>query len=155
MSANYATIDQFVVVLDWVISQRPDSAYSRFGMFRIAFENPEILGHTFGASEAVRRLNQFGSILASTVRRTDLVARDHSVFWVLTPECNSEILGNRIREILIKVEEIELDVVNCTVDAYVFPLANVDLSNARLLLDNLAGMPTAYQFDMATVRGIP
>ena len=154
MSAKYATIDQFVVVLDWVISQRPDSVYSRFGMFRIAFDQPEVLGSTFGASDAMRRLNEFGTILASTVRRTDLVARDLSVFWVLTPECNSEIMGNRIREILIKVEEIGLDVVACTVDAYVFPLENADLSSARLLLDSLASMPAAYRFDAAPVRGI-
>jgi len=149
MSAKYSTMDQFVVVLDWVISQRPDSAYSRFALFRIAFDHPEILGSTFGASEAMRRLNQFGLILASTVRRTDLVARDLSVFWILTPECNSEILGYRISEIIIKVEEIGLDVVKCTVDAHVFPIENADVSSARVLLNSLASLPAVYKFEPA------
>lgn len=154
MSAKYATIDQFVVVLDWVISQRPDSPYSRFALFRIAFDHPEILGSTFGAADAMRRLNQFGTLLAATVRRTDLVARDLSVFWILTPECNSEIMGCRISEILIKVEEIGLDVVNCTVDAHVFPLENADLSSARLLLKSLESLPAAYRFEAAPERGV-
>ena len=154
MSAKYATMDQLVVVLDWVICQRPDSAYSRFGLFRIGFDNPEILGSTFGASDAMRRLNQFGKILAATVRRTDLVARDLSVFWILTPECNSEIMGCRIKEILIKIEEIGLDVVNCTVDAHVFPIENADMSGARMLLESLASLPASYRYEAAAERGI-
>ncbi len=147
MSAKYASIDQFIVVLDWLITQRPDSAYARFCLFRVAFDDPQTLGQTFGASEAMRRLNQFGTLLAGTVRRTDLVARDLSVFWILTPECNSEILGYRISEIVIKVEEIGLDVVKCTVDAHVFPIENADVSSARVLLDSLASLPTVYRFE--------
>ena len=154
MSSNLASFEQFVVVLDWLINQRPDSAYSRFCLFRIAFENPQILGSTFGASDAMRRLNQFGTMLASTVRRTDLVARDLSVFWILTPECNSEIVGGRLSEIVVKVEEIGLDVVNCTVDAHVFPHENADLSSARLLLQSLASLPAAYRFEAGPERAI-
>ena len=149
MGANCTSIEQFMVVLDWLIRQRPDSAYSRFCLFRIAFDDPQTLGQTFGASDAMRRLNQFGTLLANTVRRTDLVARDLSVFWILTPECNSEIMGCRISEILIKVEEIGLDVVKCTVDAHVFPIENADVSSARVLLDSLASLPAVYKFEPA------
>jgi hypothetical protein len=154
MNTNYASIDQLIVVLDWLRNQRPDSANSRFCLFRIAFENPQLLGSTFGASDAMRRLNQFGTMLASTVRRTDLVARDLSVFWVLTPECNPEIVGGRLREIVIKVEELGLDVVQCSVGAYVFPIEHANESTARVLLDSLTSLPTAYKFEPAQSSGV-
>lgn len=138
-----------MVVLGWLMNQRPDSAYSRFCLFRIAFENPQRLGSTFGAAEAMRRLNQFGTLLASTVRHTDLVARELSVFWTLTPECNAEIVSSRLSEIVMKVEEMGLDVVPCTVGAHVFPLEHAELSSARVLLDHLAGLPADHRFGAA------
>ncbi len=153
MNTNYVSFDQLIVILDWLRSQRSDSAFSRFGLFRIGFENPQILGSTFGASEAMRRLNQFGTIVASTVRHTDLVARDLSMFWILTPECDSEIVSGRLREIVIKVEEIGLDVVQCSVGAHVFPLDHSGESNARVLLGRLASLPAAYKFEPARDSG--
>src|SRR3989338_1877665 len=50
-------------------------------------------------SDLMRRLNQFGSSLAATVRKTDIVTRQVSVFWVLTPECNADMVGFRLCEI--------------------------------------------------------
>lgn len=149
MNIDYASFERLIAVLDWLRNQRPDSAYSRFGLFRIAFEDPQILGSIFGASDAMRRLNQFGTILASTVRHTDLVARDLSVFWILTPECDSEIVGGRLREIVIKVKEIGLDVVQCSVGAYIFPLEHANESSARVLLERLASLPASYKFEPA------
>jgi len=153
-NTNYVSFDQLIVVLDWLRNQRPDSAFSHFGLFRIAFENPQILGSTFGASEAMRRLNQFGTKLSSTVRNTDLVARDLSVFWILTPECDAEIVSGRLREIVIKVEEIGLDVVQCSVGAHVFPLEHANESSARVLLARLASLPATYKFEPTQDSGI-
>jgi hypothetical protein len=146
MTARVTSLEQFMVVLDWLIRQRPDSAYSRFCLFRIAFENPQLLGSTFGAADAMRRLNQFGTLLASTVRHTDLVARELSVFWTLTPECNSECVRSRLSEIVLKVEELGLDVVPCAVGAHVFPLERTEAPSARVLLDHLAGLPASHRF---------
>ena len=66
MSAMYAPIDEFAAVLGWVLNQRPDSPYSRYSIFRVGFEDPELLGSTFGAADAMQRLNQFGRTLAAT-----------------------------------------------------------------------------------------
>lgn len=152
-NTNYVSFDQLIVVLDWLRNQRPDSAFSHFGLFRIAFENPQVLGSTFGASEAMRRLNQFGSMLSSTVRHTDLVARDLSVFWILTPECDAVIVSGRLREIVSKVEEIGLDVVQCSVGAHVFPIEHANESSARVLLGRLAILPPTYKFEPAQDSG--
>lgn len=146
MGASSTSLEQFMAVVDWVMNQRSESAYARFCLFRIVFENPQTLGSTFGAAEAMRRLNQFGTLLASAVRHTDLVARDRSVFWTLTPECNAAILCSRLNDIVAKVEELGLDVVPCSVGAHVFPLEYAEISNARMLLDHLASLPPDHRF---------
>ena len=147
MSAKYATTDELFAVLDWLMNQRPDSAYAHFCLFQVAFDNPQVLGSTFGAAAAMRQLNQFGAMLASTLRRSELVARALSDFWILAPQCNSDMVGCRLCEIAEKVEEFGLNVVQCSIGAYLFPLAPADVTNARMLLDRLKILPPAYKFD--------
>ena len=154
MNTNYASFDRLIVILDWLRNQRADSAHSRFDLFRVAFENPQILGRTFGAADALRRLNQFGTTLASTVRRSDLVARDLSVFWILTPECNTEILGGRLFQVVTKLEEVGLDVVQRSIGAHVFPLEHADKSSVRALLEYLGSLPAVYKLEPVADSGV-
>lgn len=151
MSARYVSFDEFSPVIEWLARQRDGSAYSRFGLFRVGFQNPQVLGNTFGASDAMRRLNQFGAMLATTVRRSDLVVRDLAVFWVLTPECNADMVGCRLCEIVNGVKEFGLEVVDCSIGAYLFPRKDVDISaaNARQVLDRLNAMQAHFSFDPA------
>src|SRR4030067_1074258 len=118
----FAPIDQFAAVLDWVMNQRPDSPYSRYSIFRVGFEDPQLLGSTFGAADAMRRLNQFGGALAGTVRKTDIVTRDVSVFWVMTPECNADMVGCRLCDIVGKVKQFGLGGGACSGGGSRFPL---------------------------------
>jgi hypothetical protein len=147
IGANYASIDQLTVVLDWLLNQRADSAFSRFFLFRVGFEDPRVLGSTFGAADAMRRLNEFGAAIAATVRRTDLVARSLSEFWIAAPDCNPDMVCCRLCEIAHKAEEFGLDVVECTVSAYKFPNALFDAKNGRTLLERMKHVPATYCFD--------
>lgn len=148
-SANYTSIDQLIAVLDWLLNQRADSAFSHFFLFRVGFEDPRVLGSTFGAADAMRRLNEFGAALAATVRRTDQVARALSEFWIAAPDCNPDMVCCRLCEIANKVEEFGLDVVECSVSAYKFPVTLPDVTDARTLLDRLKDVPATYCFDPA------
>jgi hypothetical protein len=154
MAAKYTSIDDLFIVLEWLMSQRPDSAYSRFSLFLVAFDNPQVLGSTFGAPDAAHRLNQFGKTVASGVRHTDLVARNHSDFWILAPECNADMVGCRLCEIAEKVKDFGLDVVQCSIGAYVFPLPYGDVTKARMLIDTLKKLPPAYKFDPTQECGL-
>lgn len=151
MGARYISFDALCPVLEWLTCQRPDSAYARFGLFRVGFENPQVLGSTFGASDAMRRLNEFGGMLAATVRGTDLVARDFTVFWILTPECNADMVACRLCEIVNGVHNFGLDVVDCSVSAYLFPLDAVNFVGAgtRRIIAHLEAMPPDFKFDPA------
>jgi hypothetical protein len=151
MSARYVRFEELSSVLEWLTCQRRESADAHFSLFRIGFENPDVLGSTFGAPDAMRRLNEFGSMLAATIRGTDLVARDLSVFWILTPECNSDMVGCRLCEIVNGVQTFGLEVVDCSVGAYLFPLKDVDLAGVgtRKIIDRLQAMPPHFKFDPA------
>jgi hypothetical protein len=151
MSARYVSFEELSPVLEWLACQRPESKYARFSLFRVGFDNPQVLGNTFGASDAMRRLNQFGDMLAATVRRADLVARDLSVFWILTSECNAEMVGCRLCEIVNGVQSFGLEVVDSSIGAYLFPLQDVNLAGAgtRKIIDRLQALPPHFKFDPA------
>jgi len=142
-------MEHFAAVLDWVAKQRPDSPQSRYSIFRVGFEDPQLLGSTLGAADASRRLTQFGGVLAATVRKTDIVTRDVSVFWILTPECDADMVGCRLCEIAGKVKQFELDVGHCSVGAWLFPLPGAAEWSARMLLAQLTTLPPAYKFEPA------
>lgn len=147
MSGNYTSLEELSAVVAWLTNQRSDSAYSRFCLFRIDFQDPLVLGSTFGAADAMCRLNEFGAMLAATVRNTDLVARKLSEFWVLAPACDPPMLACRICELNSKIEEIGLDVVRCSVGAYVFPIRDFEVRDPRGLLDRLGSLSPQYRFD--------
>lgn len=146
---NYTSIDHLIVVLDWLLNQRADSAFSRFFLFRVSFDDPRLLGSTFGAADAMRRLNEFGAALAATVRRTDMVARALSEFWIAAPDCNPDMVSCRLCEIARTVEEFGLDLVECSVSTYKFPVTLPDVTDARTLLDRLKDVPATCRFDPA------
>src|SRR3972149_4185689 len=87
--------------------------------------------------------------LAAAVRRTDIVTRQVSVFWVLTPECNADMVGCRLCEIVGKVKQFELDVGHCSVGAWLFPLPGATDSAASALLAHLGTLPPAFKFEPA------
>ena len=149
MSARYVSFEELSPVLEWLTCQRPETVYAHFSLFRVGFENPQVLGSTFGAADAMRRLNHFGNMLAATVRLTDLVARDLSVFWILTPECNADLVGSRLSDIVNGVQNFGLDVVDCSVGAYLLPLKDVSLAGtgSRKIIDRLQAMPPHFKFD--------
>ena len=151
MAAKYILIDELFAILGWLNSQRPGGADSHFGLFLVTFEDPQVLGTTFGAPDAVRRLDKFGKTVASGLRRGDLVTRYVADFWILTPECNSEMVGCRLSEIAAKVKELGLDIVHCKISAYVFPLSHAEPPvNSLTALDSLKNLPPTYKFDPAS-----
>ncbi len=137
MTARYVPIDEFVSLVEWLISQRSGSTTWRFCVFRIGFEHPELIGNSFGAQDGLRRLNQFGLTLAAAARRSDVVARKLSVFWVLSPECEPDTLGKRLQGMIDSVGEFGLDIVSCYVSAHVFPHPEVgEVADGWQLLDS-------------------
>ena len=149
MESNYVDLEHLTVALEWLEKQRPASSSSRFSLFRIAFDDHKALGYAFGAADAMRRLNTFGNILASTIRSTDWVARKLSVFWILTPDCNTDMVACRLCEVAVKIKEVGLDLVPCSISVYSSPLPLGEAQDATPLLDRLEKVQAAYKFEPA------
>lgn len=69
----------------------------------------------------MRRLNQFGSTLASAIHHSDVVSRDLSVFWVLSPRGDIDLVRDRSDHLVKTIDEIGLDIVDCYVMGHLFP----------------------------------
>ena len=61
MTPNYIPIENLIIALDWLRIQRRESILPRFFLFRIGFDDPQVLGSAFGAPDATRRLSKFGT----------------------------------------------------------------------------------------------
>jgi len=137
----------FLAVMDWALKQRTTSPHARFSVFRIRFEDPQLLGSTYGAAGASRRLTEFGNSLAATLRKGDIVTREIASFWVFTPDCDNEVLGCRLCDIVSKARRYDLDISKCSVGAWIFPLGDEQAIEARDVLARLDTLPTAFAFD--------
>ncbi len=150
MTARYVPIDDFISLVEWLVRQRSEPTRWRFCVFRVGFESPELIGSNFGAQDGLRRLNQFGFTLASSVRRSDVVSRKLSVFWVLSSDCNTDSFSNRLQKLLGSVGDFGLDIVNCSVSAYVFPHPEVgQVSDGWQLLDTFDRLSQARRPETA------
>jgi hypothetical protein len=140
-------MENFLAVMDWALKQRAGSPHARFSIFRIRFEDPQLLGSTYGAAGASRRLTEFGNSLAATVRKGDIVTREIASFWVFTPECDNDVLGCRLCDIVSKARRYDLDISQCSVGAWIFPLGEQQEIDARDMLSRLDTLASAFAFD--------
>lgn len=135
MSAKYIPIDEFFPVVEYRLAQS-GAPQARFSLFRIGFEDPQLIGSRFGAPDAMRRLNQFGSALASAIHHSDVVSRELSVFWVLSPRGDAGLVRDRSDHLVRTIDEFGLDFVDCHVRGHVFPHPEAGgISNAIALLE--------------------
>lgn len=76
----------FVHTLEWIMAViHRYSSPIQFGLVHIAHGNGNEIGEKYGAQEAVRQLVAVTDSLRNAFRKTDLVARDGSDFWVIVP----------------------------------------------------------------------
>jgi hypothetical protein len=62
------------------------------------------------------------------------------------------VVGRRLCEIVNGVQNFGLDVVDCSVGAYLFPLKDANLAGVggvRKIIDRLQAMPPHFKFDPA------
>ena len=131
--------DRFLFTLDWLLAvTRRYSGHLRFGLVHISFANPAVLGETFGAQGAAMKLDEALSTLRTAFRRTDLVTRDGTDFWIVVPYTPTDgKLADKIREILAVASQTELTIVERDVSFFSLPFdtpeLNPDCSAAEFL----------------------
>jgi hypothetical protein len=106
--------DNFLATLGWVLAigrRYPESL--NFALVLNSFDNANELGNHYGAREAIRHLTTFTHSLNSSLRKTDLLCRDGSHFWILTPfNAKKESLCSRVTDVFHSIEDNGLKIVS-------------------------------------------
>lgn len=135
----------FLAALEWLmaVTVRYDCPIE-FSLIHIEYGDKNQLGEAYGAQEAVQQLDEMRLHLKSVFRKTDMVARNGSDFWVVVP-CtpSTEKLQDKVREILGGAEHEGLRIVNPEISIFNVSDQRADLEkqfkdlNALALLEYL------------------
>lgn len=121
--ADIEACEKFLFTLEWLLAvKRRHPEPSEFALAHISHRHPAILGETYGAAIASRKLDEFSHALRRAFRKTDLVARYGTDFWILVPYTPaSEKLVDKIKYITETASQSGLEIVER--DISIFPLS--------------------------------
>jgi hypothetical protein len=121
----------FLFTLEWLLALMARySSTLPFDLVYIKLGNNHELGETFGALEALNQLSSFTSSLTSAFRKTDLVTRDFTDFWVIAPyTADSEKINDKILGVIQEATHHCLNVVDLEISIFEFPLTSIEALN--------------------------
>ena len=120
MQDDLDALNRFVTILDWLLAlqERHGEEALKLGLIHVCFHDQQKLGEAYGARDAHQMLAQLAARLRETFRRSDLVARDGTDFWILTPYTSPESVTERTA-ILVEIASKEgLDIVDRDIGLY-------------------------------------
>jgi hypothetical protein len=114
----------FLFTLEWLLALHERySCPLHFGLVHIKLGDNHELAETVGINEAFKQLTALTMSLAATFRKTDLVARDFTDFWVIVPYTkDAEKINNKILNIFQEAESHGLNAVDREVSVFELPL---------------------------------
>ncbi len=128
--------DKFLFTLEWLLAvTKRHSGGLQFGLAHINFETPKILGETYGAQKAAQKLDEVSHSLRKAFRKTDLVARDGTDFWILVPFTPAEEkLVDKIKYIIEAASQSGLHIVERDISIFLLPndAATMDTSGSAV-----------------------
>lgn len=86
MTEDLAAFERFTTILEWLLEVRERRIeLVDIVLIHVCFHDQQRLGDAYGASEAHQMLAGLASRLRVACRKSDLVARDGTDFWILMP----------------------------------------------------------------------
>ncbi|HCI12964.1 MAG TPA: diguanylate cyclase [Gallionellaceae bacterium] len=121
----------FVHTLEWIMAvMHRYSSPIQFGLVHIAHGNGNEIGETYGAQEALKQLVAVTDALRNAFRKTDLVARDGSDFWVIIPYTPAtEKIFDKVANILQDAVHDGLHIVEREISIFSLPMPLTELGN--------------------------
>lgn len=128
--------ERFLFTLEWLLAvTKRHSGGMQFGLAHINFETPKILGETYGAQIAAQKLDEVSHSLRKVFRKTDLVARNGTDFWILVPFTPAEEkLVDKIKYIIETASQSGLQIVERDISIFLLPndAAELDANSSAL-----------------------
>lgn len=121
----------FLFTLEWLLAlMKRYSSPLQFGLVLIEYGNNHELGEAFGMHEAFKQLTSLTASLTSVFRKTDIIARDFTDFWVIVPYISeNEKIHDKILGVLQEAKHKGLNVVDREISIFSLPLVSTDPQN--------------------------
>lgn len=143
MQEDFDARDRFMTTLDWLLAvhERYPGNSLDFALLHVCFHDQQRLGQAYGAPEAHHMLAELGAKLRLAFRRTDLVARDGTDFWILAPYTTPESVVEKIATLVAVASADGLNIVDRDVTVFSLPdpalTEQAPLSSAAAFLAHL------------------
>ena len=120
---DYDLLEKFFFTLEWLLAvTKRYTGQIRFSLVHIDFVNPRVLGDTYGAQVASKKLDEALHCLSKSFRKTDLVARDGFDFWVLVPYTATDGgLAEKVSSIIHIASQSGLQIVERDISIFSLP----------------------------------
>lgn len=101
MEEELRATDRFSVTLEWLLAvqERYPSQLS-FGLLNVCLHGKEVLGQAYGVRDAAKMLSSLADGLRQAFRKTDLVMRNGTDFWILVPYTDPLMVTDKITTLL-------------------------------------------------------
>lgn len=133
--------DRFSVTLDWLLAVQeryPDQL--NFGLLNVCLHGKEVLGQAYGVRDAAKMLADLAGKLRHAFRKTDLVMRDGTDFWILVPYTDPLTVTDKVTTLLEVVAENGLSIVDRDVALFTLNMpivASAPKASVAVFLDYL------------------
>lgn len=124
--ANYVPLYQLTAVLDWLFRLREEDRSVYFALTGVEFGRVSKWSELYPDDKVPPRamFDSVGRGLASRMRKADLVARDATVFWIVSVTHSTDSLFARIRALVESEGSVLLDRLPCTLHKFTLPFAH-------------------------------
>ncbi len=117
-----ASWERLLHVLEWVLDVKLRHAEAiPFSMVYISFGDKATLGNRYGAVVAYQLLVEFADDLKRALRKSDIIARDGTDFWLMLPHIEGELIVPKLSRIVEISAENGLDIVARDISIFAFP----------------------------------
>ena len=124
MISDIQLCSRFIDTLDWICQVQIRHADDfHVALVRIAYGDDNSLGEAYGAPEALRQLSSLTHDLQNSFRRSDLVGREGTDFWILFPYTRvTDNIYDKLMDVLQGSAHKNLNIVEREIAIFELPL---------------------------------
>ena len=150
MKQDAASWEKLLLVLEWILDVKLRYAdHLHFSLIYLNLGDREVLGNEYGAPAAHRMLLELARNLRLAMRKSDIVARNNTDFWLLLSHVQPDLVVPRISRIVEVAADNGFDIVDRDVSIYAFQdhsfLKKNGLYAPSVFLDHWKNNRTALQ----------
>lgn len=111
--------ERFLSHLDWLLClEKRHENVLQSGLVHIALNQTDVLGLTYDAGDAARRLGEVANCLKLAFRSTDLVMRQGLSFMIITPFTQLDPVMDKVKKVITTAPKNGLEIAQSNIKIY-------------------------------------